>query len=188
VRLSPDAAYDFPVATSGGVMMYDEIYGFAGKMDRYDFKLVGTREMIIPYNAYRYYSAKPAELLQKNHPNPDLMRWELHRVQVVEATLKRGARHVVAKRRFYWDEDTPAAGMVDGWDAAGKLSRGIWNPFMQVYDKKVPHSGNTWYYEFNTSVYYHANIAGGGKGLFWEVEPVDATFYSAEGLARRTQR
>jgi hypothetical protein len=189
VRLSPDAAYDFPIATSGGAMLYDEIFMFSGKMDRYDWKLVGTKEMIIPYNNYRWFNTKAEEMLRKDHPNPDVMRWELHRVYVVEATLKQGQRHVVAKRRFYLDEDANAAGMMDGWDASGKLSRGAWSPALYAYDKRIPYASTLWLYEFNTGVYYHSSIGADHKGLFFETDAVDRdVFYSPEGLARRTQR
>jgi hypothetical protein len=187
-RLSPDAAYDFPIATSGGANMFDEIYGFSGRMDRFDWKLVGTKEMIIPYNNFAWFNAKPDALLQKNHPNPDLMRWELHRVRIVEATLKPGARHVVPKKRFYMDEDVAGALMTDGWDASGKLSRGNWIPYMPAYDKKIPITSSSWVYEFNTGVYYHSSIGGGYKGMFFDIDKVDDNFYTADGLARRTQR
>jgi len=189
VRLTPDTAYDFPVSSSGGALLYDEIYLFSGMMDRFDWKLVGVQEMIMPYNAYRWFSATPEELLQANHPNPDVMRWELHRVYVVEATLKDGMRHVMPKKRFYLNEDAPGAGMMDGWDAAGNLSKGGWGPLMAAYDKQIPYASTTWLYNFNTGVYYHSSIGGGSKGLRFEVDTVNRdTFYSPEGLARATQR
>ena len=67
---------------------------FNGAMDRYDFKLIGKKEMVIPYNAYRFqYEPVSAEnVLKPKYVNPDLERWELHRVWVVEATLKEGKR------------------------------------------------------------------------------------------------
>lgn len=189
VRLSPDASYDFPVATSGGAMMYDEIYVFSGRMDRYDFKYLGTREMLIPYNSYQYNLAKPEVLMTKGHPNPDVMRWELHRVHVVEATLKPGARHVVSKRRFYFDEDLPNAGVVDGWDASGKLSRGILSAVSWGYDKQAIVAGGTMYFDLGTGAWYNSSVLGGYKGIFMEIDEVNtAAFYSPEGLARRTQR
>ena len=57
------------------------------------------------------------------HTNPDAIRWELHRVWVVEATLASGKRHVVPKRRYYIDEDSWAVVLMDGFDAEGKLWR-----------------------------------------------------------------
>ncbi|WP_280155418.1 DUF1329 domain-containing protein [Piscinibacter sp. XHJ-5] len=189
VRLSPDAAYDFPVATAAGAMLYDEIYAFSGKLDRFDWKLVGTKEMIIPYNAYKYLAGKAEDVMTRGAPNPDVMRWELHRVTVVEATLKPGARHVVAKRRFYFDEDNPDAVVVDAWDANGKLSRGTFNPCAWAYDKQAVIHGGTFYFDFGTGAYYNSSILGSYKGLFIATDTVDAdAFYSPDGLARRTQR
>ena len=51
------------------------------------------------------------------------MRWELHRVHVVEATLKDGARHIYAKRRFYVDEDSWNTVLLDQYDGRGELWR-----------------------------------------------------------------
>ncbi len=45
----------------------------------------------------------------------------MHRVWVVEATLRPGQRHVHAKRRFYLDEDSWYALMVENYDARGEL-------------------------------------------------------------------
>jgi hypothetical protein len=189
VRLSPDAAYDFPIASSGGVANYDEIFMFSGRLDRYDWKLLGLREMLVPYNTYRFYNSKPSEVLAKQHINPDVLRWELHRLWVVEGTLKSGARHVVAKKRFYLDEDSFSAGMYDGFDNAGKISRGYWQFMMQLYDKQVPFGTSSWQIDFATNVNYYPSIYGGSKGILIETDKVELDrFYSAEGLARRTQR
>ena len=189
VRLSPDAAYDFPIASSGGVQMYDEIFMFSGRLDRFDWKLLGQREMYIPYNAYRFYNAKAQDVLGGRHINPDIVRWELHRVWVVEATLKAGARHAVPKKRYYLDEDAFGNGMFDGYDATGKISRGYWQPLMQMYDKQIPFGSTSWEFDFGTNVSYYPTIYGDNKGLLVDTDTVDIDrFYSAEGLARRTQR
>ncbi|MNJ62043.1 hypothetical protein D3C77_578630 [compost metagenome] len=51
------------------------------------------------------------------------MRWELHRVWEVEATVAGGKRHAVAKRKFYFDEDSWMVLLMDGYDSEGKLWR-----------------------------------------------------------------
>ena len=138
--------------------------------------------MILPYNAYKYLSAKPDDVLMKGGPNPDVLRWELHRVHVVEATLKPGARHVVAKRRFYIEEDNPDAVMVDAWDATGKLSRGVLNPCAWAYDKQAVIHGGTFYFDFGTGAWYNSSILGGYKGVFIDTDSVDPdAFYSPDG-------
>jgi len=50
VRMAPEFTYDGVAPSVGGVLLYDEINGFDGKMDRFDFKLLGRKEMFVPYN------------------------------------------------------------------------------------------------------------------------------------------
>ena len=93
-------------------------------MDRFDLKLVGKKEMYVPYSNYRLtYHKNPADVTKPNHINPDLVRWELHRVWVVEATLKADKRHIYSKRVFYLDEDSWMALASDEYDARGQLYR-----------------------------------------------------------------
>jgi hypothetical protein len=82
---------------------------------------VGKREMYVPYNTQSFHNKPISQVLATDHLNPDHVRWELHRVWVVEATLAAGKRHVMPKRRFYLDEDTWQALLYDGWDAQGRL-------------------------------------------------------------------
>ena len=90
VKVAPDLAHDTPNPGTAGATTFDDTFIFNGSMDRFDFKLVGKKEMFVPYNAYAaVYQSKQDDLLKPNHLNPDLVRWELHRVWVVEATLKR---------------------------------------------------------------------------------------------------
>ena len=107
VKLAPNLAYDTPNPGTAGSDTYDDIYVFNGALDRYDWKLVGKQEMFVPYNTYKLtYIKDPKPLTTPNHLAPEFVSWEKHRVWVVEGTLKSGARHVYAKRRFYLDEDT----------------------------------------------------------------------------------
>lgn len=123
VRRAPTVAYDTPDFVSSGANYFDEVMGFMGSVDRYQWKLVGKREMYIPYNNNQLVGAKVDEAFGKFHLNPDKLRWELHRVWVVEASLASNKRHAVPKRRYYFDEDTWTISLVDGYDAEGKLWR-----------------------------------------------------------------
>ena len=110
-------------------------------MDRFDFKLVGKKEMFVPYNTYAaVYGAKQDDLLKPNHLNPDLVRWELHRVWVVEATLREGKRHVYSKRTFYLDEDSWAVLASDEYDARGQLYRAGFAYMAPSYDLPAPYT------------------------------------------------
>jgi hypothetical protein len=136
VKLAPDIAYDTPNPGVAGSQTYDDAFVFNGAMDRYDFKLVGKKEMIVPYNAYKavFFPGSKEAVTTPNHFNPDLLRWELHRVWVVEATLKPGKRHIYQKRTFYLDEDSWVALASDEYDARGQLFRSVLAPTAYAYD------------------------------------------------------
>ncbi|MFT5593578.1 MAG: hypothetical protein ACI8SR_001959 [Oceanicoccus sp.] len=125
VRKAPNLAYDTPVAAADGLRTIDETDMYNGSPDRYNWKLVGKEEIFIPYNSYRVGSpdVKYASLLQPGHLNPEYTRYEKHRVWVVEATLKSGQRHIYHKRRFFIDEDTWSAAVIDQYDERGELWR-----------------------------------------------------------------
>jgi hypothetical protein len=125
-RKLPNACCDTPTPATAGVMSFDEVNVFGGRLDRFDWKLVGKKEMFIPYNANKTLSGKDLDVLGANHLNPDMVRWELHRVWVVEANLKSGLRHVAPKSRYYLDEDTWTAVLGDRWDAKGQLWKTLW--------------------------------------------------------------
>lgn len=124
VRKAPEFAYDTPNSAFGGVSFYDEIFLFSGKMDRFDWKLLGKQEMLIPYSNYdlKWKCDMTTKLMDK-HINPACERWELHRVWVVEATRKEGVRHAQKTRRYYIDEDTYGAALYDAWDDSGEMFR-----------------------------------------------------------------
>ena len=123
VRRAPTVGYDTPDFVASGANYFDEVQGFFGPPDRFQWKLIGKQELYIPYNTNNLISAKLDDALGKRHYNPEKLRWELHRVWVVEATVAPGKRHAVPKRRYYFDEDSWLLALVDGYDAEGKLWR-----------------------------------------------------------------
>jgi hypothetical protein len=125
VRLAPNVGYDNPGTAADGLRTNDDFGMFNGATDRYNWKLVGKKEMYMPYNSYRLSDPKLkyGDVLKAGHINQDLARYELHRVWVVEATLKPGTSHVYAKRVFYIDEDSWAILATDKYDARGELWR-----------------------------------------------------------------
>lgn len=134
VRQSPEFAYDTPSTSFGGLSFYDEINLFSGKMDRFDFKLLGKKEMYLPYSSYDLkWHCDAEESLQARHINPKCERWELHRVWVVEASLKQGKRHADSRRRYYIDEDTYGAALYVSWDQSGGLHRAGFRYTYQLY-------------------------------------------------------
>ncbi len=139
VRRAPQVAYDGPGTASDGQRTTDNFDMFNGAPDRYNWKLLGKREMYIPYNSYHLNSKKVSynDIIKPGHINQDLARYELHRVWVVEATLKPGARHIYAKRVFYVDEDTWQIGLVDHYDGRGDLWRVAEGHHIYFYDQKI---------------------------------------------------
>ena len=59
-----------------------------GAPDRYNWKLIGKKEMYIPYNSYELGSPNLTykDIHTKGHMNQDYARYELHRVWEIEAT------------------------------------------------------------------------------------------------------
>lgn len=196
VRLTPDSSYDTPIATVGGIEVYDDQDLYTGKMDRFDFQLVGKREVFIPYNNYKEaYQCKAVDLLKtakQHHINPDCERWELHRVWMIEAKLKPGKRHAYQRRVFYFDEDTWASGLSESYDASGKLYKLGVGSQAPAYD--VPAASQEqlhWYDMSNNSmgVWSMSEDANGntGRGTVYH-PPVHSRELTPEALQGRGVR
>lgn len=154
VKLAPDVSFDTPNVGTAGATTYDDAYVFNGSMERFNFKLIGKKEMYVPYNSYKMAYASTAETLFKaNHLNPDMVRWELHRVWLVEATLAEGKRHIYSKRNFYLDEDTWAAVASDQYDGRGQLYRSGFAYLAQSYDVPVPYMDLQGHYDLISGLY-----------------------------------
>jgi hypothetical protein len=124
VRKLPNACCDTPTPFSAGITSFDEVEVFSTRLDRFDWKLLGKREMFIPYNSNRTHApAKDSDVLGSRFLNPEHVRWELHRVWVVEATLKPGQRHTSTRSRYYIDEDSWQAVLAERYDASGQVAR-----------------------------------------------------------------
>ncbi len=136
VRLAPNVGYDNPGTAADGVRTNDDFLMYNGATDRYNWKLVGKQELYVPYNSYKLVgnSVKVADVLRPGHVNPDLARYEMHRVWVVEATLKEGASHLYKKRVFYVDEDTWMIVVSDKYDNRDELWRVSEQHAINYYD------------------------------------------------------
>lgn len=161
VRLAPEFSYDGVSTTSGGILLYDEINGFDGNLDRFDFKLIGRKEMYVPYNGYKYNSAPVKDILGPKHINPEYMRWELHRVWMVEATLKPGERHTQKRKVFYVDEDSWTIQLYAGYDHAGKIHHLSHLLGFQLYDRPEYRTAINQIYDFSKSAYIATNKGEG---------------------------
>jgi hypothetical protein len=148
VRRAPDLNYDNINDGTEGLRTTDQFDAFNGAPDRYDWKIVGKQEVYIPYNSYKLSDKKLKykDMIEPNTPKSDLMRYELHRVWVVEATLKKGSKHVYGKRVFFLDEDSWSVVYEDAYDTRMNLWRFSMHPMIQFYDAKVPwYRSNIWH-------------------------------------------
>lgn len=177
VRAAPEFNYDIPIASYGGVLVWDEIFGFVGRMDRFDFKLVGKKEMIVPYNVFGVTNTMLSkDVLDKKHLKNESVRWEKHRVWVVESTRKADARHAYSRRTFYVDEDSWVIVASESYDSGGKLWR-VGNMLtFPTYDVGGVNNA-TW--NFNDVIkgnYFVVNMGAADPGNFVR------SYTSAEGL------
>ena len=140
VRRAPDLGYDGINDGSEGMIVTDQVDGYNGAPDRYEWKIAGKREFYVPYNVYKVgdKSKKYTEIIRPGYLNPEMIRYELHRLWVVEATLKSGMSHVYARRNFYIDEDSWTVLMEDAYDGRGALWRFGQMGLVQYYDVDVP--------------------------------------------------
>ncbi|RJG03158.1 DUF1329 domain-containing protein [Noviherbaspirillum sedimenti] len=184
VKLSPNLSYDTPSPGQGGAATMDDAALFLGPQDRFDFKLIGKKEMYIPYNNTKMVvdekNCPTEKVLMKNHYNPDCLRFELHRVWVVEGTVKSGVRHTSPKRMFYFDEDTYGAGLGDNYDASGKLQRVLWMAHLPAYEVPAQSSEGYGAYNLNSGVYVVSNVHI-GNGMY-PIAPLDAREWAPEAL------
>jgi len=151
VRRAPQVAYDAP--NTDGMRTSDQVDMYNGAPNRYDWKLVGKKEVYIPYNSYKIINkdAKYADIIGAGHINQEFARYELHRVWHIEATLKEGARHIYGKRSLYLDEDTWQIAIAEHSDNRGQLWRVSEGHAMQFVNANTP-----WY----TSITNYDLISG----------------------------
>ncbi|MDO9600280.1 MAG: DUF1329 domain-containing protein [Azoarcus sp.] len=165
VRRAPQIIYDSPGSFSEGTRTEDDYDMFNGPPDRYDWKLVGKRELLIPYNSYAIHSKalKASDIVKPHHLEPALTRYELHRVWVIEATLKEGARHIYGKRTFYLDEDSWTIAVKEQYDGRGQLWRVGEAQLMQYYDLPLPYYAFENMYDLLDGRYYVAGLSNEEK-------------------------
>ncbi|MES2264240.1 MAG: DUF1329 domain-containing protein [Pseudomonadota bacterium] len=189
VRKLPIACCDTPSPASAGIMSFDETDVFTGRLDRFDWKLVGKKELLIPYNANKMLQASTSELIGKSHMNPDYIRWELHRVWVVEANLAPGKRHQAPKGRYYLDEDTWVAVLADRWDANGQLWKTMFaNPIVMPDLPATAPTQQFGFYDLISGAWY-ANGVMNEKSEQYKIMPrYGNTVFTPDAMAGEGQR
>jgi hypothetical protein len=171
VRIAPAIAPDSPSLLNGAI-------------DKFEWKLIGKKEMYVPYSSYRLtYHKVLSDITTPNHVNPDFVRWELHRVWVVEGVLKPGERHIYSKRVFYLDEDSWAALASDQYNMKGELYRASFAYQSYSYDVKAPFGDTLAIYDFSLGVYNITGLFGPYNGLKYVNEMPSEASLAPEALA-----
>ncbi len=166
IRL-PYFGYEVPPPGLDGLRTVDDFELYNGPPDRYEWTLHGKREILIPYNAYRLHSddVKPEQIIQRKHVNPELLRYELHRVWVVEGRLKEGARHVYSRRIFYVDEDSWQIAISEAYDRDGKFWRVMEAHAVNYYEVPVLWATAYVYYDLQQERYLIDGLDNGLPGF-----------------------
>jgi hypothetical protein len=193
VRRAPTYQYDAPVLNTENLEIVDQYLQFNGPLDRYDWKLVGKKELYVPYNTYRLNSPanKVADVVKPKYFNRDLTRYELHRMWVVEADLKGGMRHMFPKRTFYIDEDTWTILVEDMFDAQGKVWRTAeMGPYMAWEVPACVWAANSSYDHVTGRVVLDRVLAGGKEPDWLAAREgrLKAGTFEPDGLRRATTR
>ena len=188
MRRMPSATYDSPLFNSDGIRVADEIDLFNGPLDRYDWRLMGKREMLIPYNnqKMRNKACDDESALLPYHLAPNTMRFEKHRVWVVEAKLKPAQRHLYHRRTFYIDEDTWSIVMVDIYDKDDQLMR--FSLRFSAYYEDLPgvFTARDSYHDLNSGAYFVQCSAG--KGTTFSQQPPPKGYFSPTNIRQRYRR
>ena len=171
-------------------MTVDDQQGFNGAYEKYDWKLIGKKEIYIPYHNYKLDTpGVPYEtLLHVGHPNPDYMRWELHRVWVVEATLKPGERHLYGKRVFYIDEDSLSVAAVDSYDNRDEIYRAGLLPSVYNYAVQGYVSRHNIYFDLQSGHYVTIRLINNTGTPKYVAKPKSSEYYTPSNLRRMGRR
>ena len=183
VRLAPAVSFDTPNPGVAGTSTYDDSFIYNGSPERFDWKLIGKKEMIIPASNWDFvFQAKIQDVLGPKFLDPEIMRYEKHRVWIVEGTLKEGQRHLYSKRRFYMMEDSWTAITGETYDARGNLWRVQYAYPANMYDTGGAYSNA---YSGNDLLQNIYNINGKAiPGKFRMGVAKGDKYFTPKGLAR----
>ena len=188
VRQAPEVGFDYPVPPNG-LRTVDDDYGFNGSPERYTWKLIGKKEMLVPYHNFKVNdpAVKYKDLIKPGGTiNADYLRYEPHRVWVLEGTLKQGVRHIYTKRLLYLDEDTWLTMMADNYDARGKLWRVALVTFHYSQESGTFHRGATIYHDLTSGAYEAGYLTNEAGENWWKInrEGISPKDFSPEAAAR----
>ncbi len=186
VRQAPEVCCDYPVPPAG-LRTVDDDYVFNGSPERYTWKLIGKKEYYVPYHNFRFNdpAVKYSELIKPNTPNPDYIRYELHRVWVIEANLKQGSRHIYKKRTLYADEDTWLALWADNYDGRDQLWRIAYVMYFYSQESGTFHRGASIYQDLTSGAYEAGYMTNERGEDWWRInQPLNPEIFTPQAAAR----
>lgn len=181
VRRAPQVAYDGPGTAADGQRTSDGLDVFNGAPDRYEWTLVGKREMYVAYNAYPLLNTNLSvnDIVHAGHLNPEHLRYERHRVWEVEGRLRDGQRHIYERRVMFFDEDTYQLVHVDQYDGRGNLWRVSEGHTVQFHDVDVPWYAAETIYDLVNNRYIVSGLINDTSGYNWDYRPNASNFTPA---------
>ncbi len=189
VRRAPTVGYDTPDGP-GGFITVDDTLGFNGAMDRFSWTLKDKQELFIPFHNYKFdqQGLSYDELLPAYHVNPDYIRYEKHRVWVVEANLKEGKRHIYGKRRFYVDEDSWNIVMTENYDGRGELWKVVLINSIYEYNVKGYVNRAMMFHELRAGGYIVIRLVNDSAPLDYTAPPKGSHYYSSTNVRKLGRR
>jgi hypothetical protein len=167
VRQAPNLGFDTPNGP-GGLMTVDDNQGFNGAFEKYEWKLVGKKEIYIPYHNYKL--DEPGldyeTLLQVGHINPDYMRWELHRVWVVDLSIA----------------------AIDNYDNRGEIYRAGLIPNVYNFSVQGYVTRHNIFYDLQSGHYVVLRLTNSTGTPLYIAEPKNPEFYTPSNLRRMGRR
>jgi hypothetical protein len=116
-----DQLYQASNATINDISDIGESLVFCRNPAEYEWKYIGRRELIVPYHCVDLPSDIPTDVVRSSPSNAVTVRYEQHRVWIVDGTLKRGESNLLTRRRFYLDEESWLILLGEAYDIRGEL-------------------------------------------------------------------
>ncbi|MGA1727978.1 MAG: DUF1329 domain-containing protein [Burkholderiaceae bacterium] len=187
VRRAPDLAYDAVSDGSEGMITADQVDGFNGATDRYEWSDLGEATRLIPFSMLKHHEASlPAKaLLGQGSLANRFLRLEPRTVYRVEARLRPGQRHIYARRMFYIDAQTSTVVMEEAFDTRGGLWRvalhGLgFNPLLGVVQTRV-----SVYHDLLSGSYFVTGLDPESGPVFDTTRPAQWNDFQPDALRRQ---
>lgn len=190
LRRTPDLAYDTADINTNSIRTVDQVDMFNGAPDYYEWDLKGKKEIYIPYNAYPVHQGnlKVDDILQPHHINPALLRYEAHRVWVIEAKLRVGYSHRYFTRRYYVDEDSWSIVYAEEYDEAGNLWQVTEAHTINYYEIPLVYTTLEVTYDLESGRYYAEGLDNERGGTLTFSKNLNGDDFSPNAVRREAVR